>query len=148
MQAALLRLSRFAVPPHRRFPQFLGPRSQPLGRPDVVEQLGGREGLKIGFGQPACQLSSGWLCSKGNAFLLPLDILRGPASDQLAEEEVDHPRAHGLHQSPRLARTAAVRRGPLGGSCGWKFRKLLRLEWGLHSLILFEHIFEHKGGFE
>ena len=59
-------------------PEFFRPRRQPLGCPDVVEKLRGRQGFQVALGQPACQFRPGRLRCQCDTFVAPLDILRGP----------------------------------------------------------------------
>lgn len=119
-----------AVAAYRCLPQPLRPRGEPLGGPDVVEQLHGREGVNVRLGKPARKFGTLRLSVEADTLLFPLDILRRTASDQLAEKVVNDTWAHGLQES------ATAR---LGSRNSWR--------WIVHAAIVFEHIFEDKEDF-
>jgi hypothetical protein len=90
-----LALRRVAIPSDGGLAQVLGPGRQPLGGPDVVEELYGSEGIDVRLGEAPCQLCALGLGGEADALPLPLDILGRPAGHQLTEEVVNAPRTHG-----------------------------------------------------
>lgn len=75
-----------------------------------MEQFHRGQCVKVRFREAAGQLGTLGLGCKADAFLLPFDILGRPARHQLAEEEVNNPWTHGLHE-PCIA-------GLMGGNSG------------------------------
>jgi hypothetical protein len=122
-----------------------------------VEQLCGREGLKVAFREPPRQLGAGRLGGQGHALSPPLGILGRVSGHQLPNEIVHHAGAHRLERARgRLAfRDSAFRELAFWDSAfldsafldsafldsaflDSAFRRIV------HTPMLFEHIFEYK----
>lgn len=93
-----------AIAADRRLPKALCPGCEPLRRPHVMEQLRGRQGIKVRFSKPAGQLCPLRLGRKADAFPFPRDVLRGPPGNELAEQVVHHSWTHRLQWPVRGAR--------------------------------------------
>ena len=92
-------LRHSAIAPQRVLPQGISPGRQPLGRPDVVKQFRGSEGIQIRFNKPACKLSTHGLAPEWGPLPFPLLILGGLPRNQLPKQKIHHARAHGLKHS-------------------------------------------------
>lgn len=75
-----------------------------------MEKLHRGQGFNVRFGEAAGELGTLGLGRKAYAFLLPLDILGWPPGHQLAEEEINNPWTHGLHEP----RSTGLTRGNSG----------------------------------
>ena len=103
-----------------------------MGGANVVEQLRGRQRIKIRLGKPARQLSPGNLGRQRDTLAAPLQVLSGLAGDELPKEEIHDAGTHRLQHTGCCVRPPCIQ-----GLCGFW--------WVVHDDIVFEHIFEYKG---